>query len=40
MLILGLQGSPRKKGNTDYLLKAFMQEAEKFGAKTHLIANY
>lgn len=37
MLILGLQGSPRKKGNTDYLLKAFMQEAEKFGAKTHII---
>ncbi len=37
MLILGLQGSPRKKGNTDYLLKAFMNEAEKFGAKTHII---
>ncbi|MBT8358132.1 MAG: NAD(P)H-dependent oxidoreductase [Deltaproteobacteria bacterium] len=37
MLILGLQGSPRKKGNTDYLLKAFMSEVEKFGAKTHLI---
>ena len=37
MLILGLQGSPRKKGNTDYLLKAFMNEAEKFGAKTHLV---
>ena len=37
MLILGLQGSPRKQGNTDYLLKAFMNEAENSGAKTHII---
>ena len=37
MLILGLQGSPRKNGNTDYLLKAFMNEAENSGAKTHII---
>ena len=37
MLILGLQGSPREKGNTDYLLKAFMNEAENSGAKTHII---
>jgi len=37
MLILGLQGSPRKKGNTDYLLKTFMNEAENSGAKTHII---
>jgi len=38
MLILGLQGSPRKKGNTDYLLKAFMNEAENSGVKTHIVA--
>jgi arsenate reductase len=37
MMILGLQGSPRKKGNTDYLLSAFMDEAEKFGAQTRII---
>ncbi len=37
MLILGLQGSPRKNGNTDYLLKAFMNEAEKSGVKTHIV---
>ena len=37
MLILGLQGSPRKKGNTDYLLKAFMNEAENSGVKTHIV---
>jgi len=37
MLILGLQGSPRKNGNTDYLLKAFMNEAENSGAQTHII---
>ncbi|MBW1820785.1 MAG: NAD(P)H-dependent oxidoreductase [Deltaproteobacteria bacterium] len=37
MLILGLQGSPRKNGNTDYLLKAFMNEAENSGVKTHII---
>ncbi|MFC1567228.1 NAD(P)H-dependent oxidoreductase [Thermodesulfobacteriota bacterium] len=37
MLVLGLQGSPRKKGNTNYLLTTFMQEAEKAGARTHVI---
>jgi len=37
MLILGLQGSPRKKGNTEFLLSAFMKEAEKYGAKTHVV---
>lgn len=37
MLVLGLQGSPRKKGNTNYLLTTFMQEAEKTGARTHVI---
>jgi len=37
MLILGLQGSPRKKGNSNYLLSTFMTAAEKFGARTHVI---
>ena len=37
MLILGLQGSPRKKGNTNYLLSSFMTAAEKLGARTHVI---
>lgn len=37
MLVLGLQGSPRKKGNTQYLLSTFMNEAEKSGARTHVI---
>ena len=31
MLVLGLQGSPRKKGNTNYLISAFMDAAEKVG---------
>ena len=37
MLILGLQGSPRKKGNTRFLLETFMQSAEKRGARTQII---
>ena len=37
MLILGLQGSPRKKGNTDYLLSTFLQAAEQRGAATRII---
>jgi multimeric flavodoxin WrbA/protein-tyrosine-phosphatase len=37
MLILGLQGSPRKKGNTNFLLSAFMQAAQKWGAQTKTI---
>lgn len=37
MLVLGLQGSPRKKGNTSFLLSAFMKEAERLGALTHVI---
>lgn len=37
MLVLGLQGSPLKKGNTNYLLKSFLNEVENLGAKTHLI---
>ncbi len=37
MLILGLQGSPRKKGNTQKLLVAFLAEAERLGATTRLM---
>ncbi len=37
MFVLGLQGSPRKKGNTNYLLTTFMNEAQKLGARTHVI---
>lgn len=34
MIVLGLQGSPRKKGNTEHLLSIVMREAESIGAKT------
>ena len=37
MLVLGLQGSPRRKSNTAFLLSAFMTEAERLGASTHTI---
>lgn len=37
MLVLGFQGSPRKKGNTSFLLSAFMQAVEKLGAQTKVI---
>jgi arsenate reductase len=37
MLVLGLQGSPRKKGNTAFLLSAFLKAVEKCGAITHTI---
>ena len=37
MLVLGFQGSPRKKGNTSFLLKNFMQAVEKLGAQTCII---
>ena len=37
MLILGLQGSPRKKGNTRFLLERFMQSAARRGARTQII---
>ncbi|ETR74596.1 MAG: Low molecular weight phosphotyrosine protein phosphatase [Candidatus Magnetoglobus multicellularis str. Araruama] len=36
MFVLGLQGSPRKKGNTDTLLSAFMETAQRNGAETHV----
>ncbi len=37
MLVLGLQGSPRIKGNTNILLSAFLAEAERLGARTQHI---
>lgn len=36
MLVFGLEGSPRKKGNTRFLLSTFMAEAEKRGAETRI----
>jgi protein-tyrosine-phosphatase len=35
MFVLGLQGSPRIKGNTNLLLSTFLAEAERLGARTH-----
>lgn len=37
MLVLGLQGSPRKKGNTAFLLSTFMDEAAALGAQTVVV---
>jgi len=37
MLVLGFQGSPRKKGNTNYLLSVLMEAAEALGAQTRII---
>jgi arsenate reductase len=37
MLVLGFQGSPRKKGNTSFLLSTFMQTVESFGAQTRIV---
>ena len=37
MLVLGLQGSPRKKGNTNYLLSTFLKEAAALGADTQTV---
>jgi multimeric flavodoxin WrbA/protein-tyrosine-phosphatase len=37
MRILGIQGSPRKKGNTRFLLDLFLEEARKLGATTQVI---
>ena len=37
MLVLGLQGSPRKKGNTQFLLTKLIDEAEQLGARTQTI---
>ncbi len=37
MFILGLQGSPRKKGNTNFLLKTVLEQARKRGAQTRVL---
>ena len=37
MFVLGLQGSPRKKGNTNYLLTSFLDELQIRGAETQVI---
>lgn len=37
MFVLGLQGSPRKKGNTNHLLSLFMEEIGTHGAVTEII---
>ena len=37
MFVLGLQGSPRIKGNTSILLSTFLTEAERLGARTEYI---
>ncbi|MBW2143384.1 MAG: NAD(P)H-dependent oxidoreductase [Deltaproteobacteria bacterium] len=37
MFVLGLQGSPRIKGNSSILLSAFLNEAEIAGAHTHCL---
>lgn len=37
MRILGIQGSPRKKGNTSYLLATCMEKAKELGAVTHTV---
>ena len=37
MLVVGLQGSPRRKGNTAFLLDLFMTEAVRLGARTRVI---
>jgi arsenate reductase len=37
MFLLGLQGSPRKKGNTRFLLSEFLEEAQRLGAQTEMI---
>jgi len=37
MYVLGLQGSPRLKGNTHHLLSAYLDAAQKRGAQTQMI---
>jgi len=37
MRVLGLQGSPRRNGNTHFLLSTFMEAAEKLGAQTRTV---
>lgn len=37
MQVLGIQGSPRKNGNSDHLLTSFLKECASLGAKTRMI---
>lgn len=37
MIVTGFMGSPRKGGNTSFLLKSFLEEVRKRGHETHLI---
>ncbi len=37
MFVLGIQGSPRKNGNADFLLTSFLKACEDFGARTEVI---
>jgi arsenate reductase len=37
MFVLGIQGSPRKNGNSDFLLNYFLKECESYGAETQII---
>ena len=37
MLVLGLQGSPKKDGSSDYLLKTFLAEVEKMGVEVQIL---
>ena len=37
MFVLGLKGSPRKGGNTDYLLSLFLDKVKQKGCSTHII---
>ncbi len=37
MFVLGIQGSPRKNGNSNFLLSSFLKECEALGADTEVI---
>ena len=37
MLVLGLQGSPKKSGSSDYLLKYFLAEIKKMGVNVQML---
>ncbi len=38
MFVLGFSASPRLKGNSDYLLSVFMQQAKESGFETHTVS--
>ncbi len=37
MLVIGLQGSPKKNGSSDFLLKRFLGEVEKMGVEVQML---